>query len=85
MQATSIHQETAPAVMAALIGQDKADKAAVAAGLPSYRELAQTVRTLHKLLGMVSDFGTATEGLGSPDEQNGALDSAEALISRIPA
>lgn len=85
MQATCIHQDIDPAVMAALIGQDKADKAASASGLPSYRELAQTVRTLHRLLGMVSDFGSATEGIGNPDEQNSALDSAAALIARIPA
>lgn len=85
MHASNINQEIEPAVMAALIAQDKADKAAASAGLPSYRELAQSVRTLNKLLGMVTDFGTATDGHGCPDEQNGALDSAAALIARIPA
>lgn len=77
--------EISPETMAGLIAQDKADKAAAAAGLPTYRDLANMARNLHALLGMVSDFGAATDGLGHPDAQNAALDDGEQMLARVPS
>lgn len=53
--------------------------------LPTYSELVHALRKHHELLGMVSDFGTGTEGMGNPDDQNEALDRATGLLARIPA
>lgn len=53
--------------------------------LPTCSELVQALRKHQELLGLVSDFGTATEGVGNPDDQNGALDSVSGLLSRIPS
>lgn len=53
-------------------------------GLPSYMELVLALRDSNKALGLVDDFGTATGGLGNPDDQNHALDAGAALLARIP-
>lgn len=52
-------------------------------GLPSYMELVQALRASNAALGLVDDFGSATGGLGNPDDQNSALDAGAALLARI--
>lgn len=52
-------------------------------GLPGYLDLARALWANQKALGLVDDFGSATGGLGNPDDQNSALDAGAALLARI--
>lgn len=45
--------------------------------------LLKALKDTTKALGLIHDFGTATEGVGHPDMQNRALDNAHDLIKSI--
>ena len=77
----SLWVEDADRPIARVFAEEHARLLAAAYLLPEVRE---ALRDLHRALGAIDDYPTASGG-EHPDVQNRALDTAEALLARLDA